>query len=761
MKPLSIIANAARSTISGVSLRSAGDRARDLGNWVEAIDNYTAYLRDNPGDFAIWVQLGHAHKESGSYDKALSAYDKAAEINPRDFDLHLNRGHLLKLLGDREGAVSAYRKSHEVNPSNDDAILELIALQADLSMIEVRESLQEVKTIYLDVTDLVDYAKLNASLSGIQRVVSNLICNIEHYLKGRKGLCIVPVMPEYHNMRVFSLNKNLILRMIQVLREAGVDRPRLDKAIEAVLASRTPVEPKRGDIFAIAGAFWVFTHFDMLRRLRENGVAFVLFVHDLIQLSHPEFVFEAATRQFRHAIVETLMLANGILTNSEFVAEDVRNFLRERMKFDLPVKAVPLATELPPLTNKGLALSQPVRDVIGEPYVLSVATIEVRKNHMYMVRIWEKLIKSQVPNIPNLVFVGKIGWDIKPFLDYIEGSDQLEGRLRILSRVTDFELSKLYKHAMFTMFPSFIEGFGLPVGESLAYGKPCISSDRASMPEVGGKFARYVNPDDVNEGYNLVRELLEDPQELDRWTREIATSHKPKAWLQFSTEFFDAVTDLPKADKPLQKCLIESADIVGMGRAEVKRRDELKLALPYLESARGAGWHAIESWGCWTSSRRATLTFATRLPPHTEVAIYLSMLLPAGADSEKVSVKIDAGGVCSTITGIQAEEVWVAPSARALIDAVREAVTDKTTDTAREALIEKLIATRKVQTGKAWHIVEGKTGPDGVVSVVFLSAGPFPRDGNRETFVGLKALACCESSDSLSRVRTLEKIMLE
>ena len=87
--------------------------------------------------------------------------------------------------------------------------------------------------------------------------------------------------------------------------------------------------------------------------LRENGVAFVLFVHDLIQISHPEFVDEAATLTFRHAIVEALMLANGILTNSEFVAEDVRQFLRDRMKFDLPVKAVPLATELPPLFRKG------------------------------------------------------------------------------------------------------------------------------------------------------------------------------------------------------------------------------------------------------------------------------------------------------------------------------------------------------------------------------------------------------------------------
>ena len=167
MKTLSLVAGAVRSTISGASLRSAGDRARDFGNWVEAIENYSAYLRDNPGDFAIWVQLGHAYKECGTYDKALAAYDKAVELHPNDFDLHLNRGHLLKLAGDREGAISAYTRSYEINPSTDDAISELIALQADLSTIDTGEGLHTSKTIYLDMSDLIAYARTNASLSGI------------------------------------------------------------------------------------------------------------------------------------------------------------------------------------------------------------------------------------------------------------------------------------------------------------------------------------------------------------------------------------------------------------------------------------------------------------------------------------------------------------------------------------------------------------------------------------------------------------------
>ena len=183
---------------------------------------------------------------------------------------------------------------------------------------------------------------------------------------------------------------------------------------------------------------------------------FVVFIHDLIQISHPEFVHEAATLTFRRALLDVLMLANGVLTNSEFVAQDVRNFMRKRMKFELPVQAVPLATELAPTGGKSLVLSKKVREVIDEPYVLSVSTIEVRKNHMFMVRLWEKLIENHIPNIPNLVFVGKLGWDIDKFKRYLDTTDHLGGRLRVLHGVTDYELSELYEHAMFTMFPSLV-----------------------------------------------------------------------------------------------------------------------------------------------------------------------------------------------------------------------------------------------------------------------------------------------------------------
>ena len=567
-------------------------------------------------------------------------------------------------------------------------------------------------TLYLDMTDLMEYVKSNSSLSGIQRVVANVIGRIGAYCETNAGRTIVPVIPEYDNRRVFAVDTSLVTRMIAALEASRADRAPLMKAIEAVYNSRRLVEPKAGDVFAIAGAFWIYQHFDMVRDLRGRGVRFVVFIHDLIQISHPEYVHEAATLTFRRALVDVLLLADAVLTNSEFVAEDVREFMRRRIDFELPVTAVPLATELGRIDGQKI-LSDKVRNVLSERYALSVSTIEVRKNHMYMVRVWEQLIRDNVLDIPLLVFAGKIGWDIEPFQAYLKSSDYLGGRLHVINDVTDYELSELYEHALFTLFPSFVEGFGLPVGESLAHGKPCIASNRASMPEVGGKFARYVDPENVGQGVAEVERLLRDPQALEQWTEEIVEGFRPRTWTEFVDDFFGAIFEVEKRPGPFNGA-IEPGEIVGMGRDEVRQRDALGKRLIYLALARAKGWHPVETQGCWANSRRATLRFPTSLPANALATLYLMLQLPNGTNSESVSVVVETKGRSARVTGLQVQPKW--------------------------------------------HIVDARTDENGVIDLALISAGTFAHPDPRELFIGLKALAYCAEGDADGRMMMLERI---
>ena len=126
-----------RRTPSGPGAPSAsrramieGNAARDRRDWPTAAQAYRAHLRIRPDNFPIWVQLGHALKESGQREAALEAYHAALRLRPDDADLLLNLGHLHKVMGRRDQAIDFYRRSARLNPIHG-VLQELRALGAD------------------------------------------------------------------------------------------------------------------------------------------------------------------------------------------------------------------------------------------------------------------------------------------------------------------------------------------------------------------------------------------------------------------------------------------------------------------------------------------------------------------------------------------------------------------------------------------------------------------------------------------------------
>lgn len=109
-------------------LPAAADKARDTGQWREAARLYNAYLEAHPTDFGLWVQCGHAEKESGRLDRALSCYSMALSLNELDADLHLQLGHLHKLMGRLDAAAQFYRQSIAIAGDESPAARELADL---------------------------------------------------------------------------------------------------------------------------------------------------------------------------------------------------------------------------------------------------------------------------------------------------------------------------------------------------------------------------------------------------------------------------------------------------------------------------------------------------------------------------------------------------------------------------------------------------------------------------------------------------------
>ncbi len=128
-------------------------------------------------------------------------------------------------------------------------------------------------------------------------------------------------------------------------------------------------------------------------------------------------------------------------------------------------------------------------------YALFVSTVEARKNHSLAFRAWRRLLE-ELPRdeVPTLVFAGRIGWMVADLMQQIENAEHLGGKLVIVQNPDDATLAALYKGARFTLFPSLYEGWGLPVSESLSFGKVCLASNAASVPEAGGDYCLYHDP---------------------------------------------------------------------------------------------------------------------------------------------------------------------------------------------------------------------------------------------------------------------------
>jgi glycosyltransferase involved in cell wall biosynthesis len=191
---------------------------------------------------------------------------------------------------------------------------------------------------------------------------------------------------------------------------------------------------------------------------------------------------------------------------------------------------IPIGTSFG-VPDNPIQASRTPRLPLNGSYALIVSTIEARKNHILLFRVWRRML-DEMPreSVPSLVFAGRIGWLVDDLLKQIANTNNLDGKLLLIENPTDAELVALYEGCRFTMFPSFFEGWGLPVTESLAMGKPCLTSDRTSLPEAGGRLARRFDPDNLHDAYRTIREVVDDPAGLKYWEAQIRQEFLPVFW---------------------------------------------------------------------------------------------------------------------------------------------------------------------------------------------------------------------------------------
>jgi glycosyltransferase involved in cell wall biosynthesis len=237
----------------------------------------------------------------------------------------------------------------------------------------------------------------------------------------------------------------------------------------------------------------------------------IVVVHDLAIVRMPEH-FTLRKRLLMRAILRQSIAASSVIaTVSEASESDIVQLLgvgRERIAL-LPGAAHPSCRPASP-------------DVVGavrahyglaRPYVLTVGTLEPRKDLLTILRAFDRLGPEAEGH--DLVVVGGRGWKDRKLVRALEARTAAQ-RVRWLGYVTEPDLVALYTGADLFVFAARLEGFGLPVLEAMACGTPVIASDVAALREVGGDVARFVPPGDDAAFARAIAQAMKDPEGLAR-----------------------------------------------------------------------------------------------------------------------------------------------------------------------------------------------------------------------------------------------------
>lgn len=462
-----------------------------------------------------------------------------------------------------------------------------------------------MRVMYFDLIDVIEYLGHNSSVTGIQRVQLELArhllrtrCNSTEFVVGSTGRAVLVA------------ERALLSELLGSLDRGALTSDDLSGILYRLRLSAMPRELAAGDIFFVSGPYWNSpATMGLMRRTKAARGLVGLLCYDLIPITHSEYCPEQLIVAFTRSFEVAVRLCDFIVAISHHVKQEVERHLAGKGLAHC-VFAVPLAHEFPALEAVS-PISSHLAELSRRRFVLFLSTIEPRKNHLFTLAVWQKLLE-QVPAeaVPDLVWVGKPGWRSEAIVGEAERLGYLGGKLHVVGQLSDSEVRELYRACWLTIFPSHVEGWGLPVAESLMWGKPCIAAPTSSIPEVAGDFAWYIDPSDPETGVATLRTLIERPEMVAEAADRIRAGLKPRSWATVVDElerYVQTASPRPVDDEVVRQMQIEPGETYRAGTVPAASHvsvNELAVGLTMWNE----GWYAAEAWGRWLRCPGGRLT---------------------------------------------------------------------------------------------------------------------------------------------------------
>lgn len=461
------------------------------------------------------------------------------------------------------------------------------------------------KRLYIDLTTCANYT---GPPTGIARTEERLAIEIEKLCPDRVNFIVwnsrLTFLPASKSMVESGEFKELAV-------EAGVRFMR-----DATnLLPEAQIDIEEGDHLIIFGGAWANPAYaaSVTQLCQRRRLALTITVHDVIRWRHAHWFADGVGELSAKTCAQMLRFSDSVITNSKCSANDLRA-LAGKMSVPLPqVDIVRWGDAIESFNfSEEIQLDLINLFVSGKRFVLYVSSIDHRKNHTLLQRIWRQLIIEFGDDAPDLVLVGRLFWKGEQIVEQLDADALTRDRIHLLRGVNDRTLDWLYRECLFTVYPSLYEGWGLPVAESLRYGKVCVASNAGSIPEIAPAITDLLDPFDFSTWYDRIcRYAFND--EARRQRSAMTKEFLPTEWAETAAHVLQIIDKvLPRSVKHVPTYRL--GDLLSFGK-------EGTSAVPYMLG----GWYSTEELGTWTAGRVAELQL--KLSDQTAKALILQAKL--------------------------------------------------------------------------------------------------------------------------------------